>query len=85
MAVLDILVHPDERLRQVSSPVESFDQELTDFIADLEETRQHGPSACGIAAPQVDYHKRIVIVDVSGVKKAKNHHGYLVLVNPEII
>ena len=85
MFLIDILVHPDPRLRQESLPVEEFDDELRQFIANLEETRAAGPAACGIAAPQVGYFKRIVIVDVSGVKKAKKHHGYMVLVNPEIV
>lgn len=83
MAVLDILIHPDERLRQQSSPVETFDSRLQQRIADLEETRLAGPGAVGIAAPQVDWFERVVIVDVSGRKKTR-HHGYLVLVNPEI-
>jgi peptide deformylase len=69
MALLEILTLPDERLRQVSAPITHFDDELRAFIADLEETRQAGPAAVGIAAPQVNVFKRIVIVDVSGRKK----------------
>lgn len=83
MAVLDILIHPDERLRQESVPVETFDGYLQQRIADLEDTRQAGPGAVGIAAPQVGWFERVVIVDVSARKKTRNH-GYLVLVNPEI-
>jgi peptide deformylase len=84
MAILDILTLPDERLKVPSQPVEVFDQGLLDFIADLEETRQAGPAAVGIAAPQVGRHQRIVIVDVSARPKASSH-GHLVLVNPEIV
>ncbi|MES9868520.1 MAG: peptide deformylase, partial [Sedimenticola sp.] len=69
MAVLEILKIPDERLKQVSEPVEKFDNELRVFISDLEETRQHGPGAVGIAAPQVGYFKRIIIIDVSNTRK----------------
>ena len=83
MAILPILTLPDERLRRASEPVECFDQELRAFIADLEETRRAGPAAVGIAAPQVDRHQRIVIVDCSGRPKTKSH-GHLVLINPEI-
>jgi peptide deformylase len=83
MAVLPILTLPDERLRQVSEPVTEFDDPLRAFVADLEETRQAGPAAVGIAAPQVGRFQRIVIVDVSG-KKGVANHGYMVLVNPEI-
>ena len=83
MAVLDILTLPDERLRQVSEPVEVFDSDLQRFIDDLEETRQAGPAAVGIAAPQVGRFQRILILDVSGKKNIPNH-GHLILVNPEI-
>lgn len=83
MAVLEILKLPDERLKQVSEPVESFDAELRAFVADLEDTRLAGPAAVGIAAPQVGRHQRILIVDVSGRPKTSSH-GHLVLINPEI-
>lgn len=84
MAILDILTLPDARLKVPSEPVEVFDSELADFIADLEETRLAGPAAVGIAAPQVGRHQRIVIVDVSRRPKTSSH-GHLVLVNPEIV
>lgn len=84
MAILDILKLPDPRLKQVSEPVERFDEDLRAFVADLEETRLAGPAAVGIAAPQVGRFQRIVIVDVSGRPKTPNH-GYLILVNPEIV
>ena len=83
MAVLEILKLPDERLKQVSDPVESFDEELRAFVADLEDTRLAGPAAVGIAAPQVGRHQRILIVDVSGRPKTSSH-GHLILINPEI-
>lgn len=83
MAVLEILTYPDERLRQVSTPVECFDAVFQRRIDDLEETRLAGPAAVGIAAPQVGWFERVVIVDVSGRKKTASH-GHLVLVNPEI-
>jgi peptide deformylase len=83
MAVLEILKLPDERLKQVSEPVESFDEELRAFVVDLEDTRLAGPAAVGIAAPQVGRHQRILIVDVSGRPKTSSH-GHLVLINPEI-
>lgn len=84
MAVLEILKLPDARLKQISEPVDHFDDALRSFIADLEETRQAGPAAVGIAAPQVGCFRRILILDVSGRPKTPNH-GHLVLVNPEIV
>jgi len=83
VAVLEILTYPDERLRQVSEPVQQFDAVLQAHIDDLEDTRRAGPGAVGIAAPQVGWFERVLIVDVSGRKKTRNH-GHLVLVNPEI-
>ncbi|MEI6412764.1 MAG: peptide deformylase [Pseudomonadota bacterium] len=83
MARLNILTLPDERLQQESLPVEHFDDKLQVFIADLEETRQAGPAAVGIAAPQVGRLQRLVIVDVSSRPNTPNH-GFLVLINPEI-
>lgn len=84
MAVLDILVFPDPRLKQTSKPVERFDDALHAFISDLEETMRAGPGGVGIAAPQVGRFERVVIVDVSSKPKIK-HHGRLVLINPEIL
>jgi len=83
MPVLEILKYPDERLKQVSEPVEVFDVELKNFLADLEETMRAGPGGVGIAAPQVGYFKQIVIVDVSSKPKIK-HNGCMILINPEI-
>lgn len=84
MAVLDILIYPDSRLKQISKPVTQFDGPLRNFILDLEETMRAGPGGVGIAAPQVGYLERIIIVDVSDKPNIK-HHGRLVLINPEII
>jgi len=83
MAILDILKYPDPRLKTISEPVGEFNDELHNFIADLEETMRAGPGGVGIAAPQVGHFERIVIVDVSSKPKIK-HHGRLVLINPEI-
>ncbi len=83
MAVLEILTYPDERLRQDSLPVERFDAALQQRIENLEDTRLAGPGAVGIAAPQVGWFERVLIIDVSGRKKITSH-GRLVLVNPEI-
>jgi peptide deformylase len=84
MAVLDILVYPDPRLKHISKPVTQFDDSLRSFILDLEETLRAGPGGVGIAAPQVGRFERIVIVDVSCKPKIK-HHGRLILINPEIL
>jgi peptide deformylase len=84
VAVLPILVYPDERLKQVSTPVAEFDGALQDFLTDFEDTMRASPGCVGLAAPQVNFPKRIVIVDVSAKPKIP-HHGHLLLINPEII
>lgn len=87
MAVLEIIQYPDERLKQESKPVADFDDELRSFVADLEETMRAGPGGVGIAAPQVGRFERIVIVDLSAMKKLpkdSSHHGRMVLINPEL-
>jgi peptide deformylase len=85
MAELEILKVPDERLKRASEPVLLFDQALRDFIDDLEETRQAGPGAVGIAAPQVGWFQCIIIIDLSNTRKPVPNHGRMVLINPEII
>lgn len=83
MAIRPILIYPDERLKRVSTPVETFDDALREVVADLEETLRAGPAAVGIAAPQIGWAQRVVIVDASAKPQWRNH-GRLVLINPEI-
>jgi peptide deformylase len=84
MAVLEILVYPDERLKQVSEPVTRFDDELARFITDFEQTLNAAPGCVGLAAPQVNRFQRIAMVDVSA-KPGVAHNGRLLLVNPEVL
>jgi len=83
MAVLEILKYPDPCLKEISLPVEKFDDALRQFIADLRETMDAGPAAVGIAAPQVGHMQRIIIVDITSKPKFPNN-GSMILVNPEI-
>ena len=87
MAVLDIIVYPDVRLKQVAEEVKNFDAKLQSFIQDLDDTMAAGPGGVGIAATQVGVMQRIAIVDVSNYPRLKNakHHGHLILINPEIL
>jgi len=79
MAKLTILEYPDPRLRTKAAPVERVGAELGRVIDDMFETMYAAPGI-GLAATQVDYHKRIVVMDVSEDKSKP-----LVLINPEII
>ncbi|MBO0408961.1 peptide deformylase [Aeromonas hydrophila] len=79
MAILDVLRFPDERLRTVAAPVETFTPELQQIVDDMFET-MYAEEGIGLAATQVDIHQRIIVIDVS-----ENREDPLVLINPEII
>ena len=63
MAILEILTHPDPRLRLKARPVERLDAELQRLIDDMFETMYAAPGV-GLAAPQVGASLRLVIIDV---------------------
>lgn len=79
MARLPILEYPDPRLRIRAEPVTEFDTELKTLVADLFETMYAAPGI-GLAATQVNVHKRILVCDV-GVDSKQPY----CLINPEII
>ncbi|MGB7905057.1 MAG: peptide deformylase [Steroidobacteraceae bacterium] len=79
MAKLTILEYPDPRLRTKAAPVERVDAQLGQVIDDMFETMYAAPGI-GLAATQVDFHRRLVVLDVSEDKSQP-----LVLINPEII
>ena len=83
MALLNVLIYPDERFKQISQPVKEFSEDIKKFVRDLEETFRSFPGCVGIAAPQVGRFERIVLVDIS-YKPQHVNHGFLVLINPEI-
>ncbi len=79
MAKLTILEFPDPRLRKKAAPVEAVDDALRALIDDMFETMYAAPGI-GLAATQVDVHKRLLVVDVSQDKS--DPHA---LINPEIL
>ncbi|ORJ59841.1 peptide deformylase [Geothermobacter hydrogeniphilus] len=85
MAVRDILLYPDPRLKMVCDTVPEG-QDLGPLIQDLLDTMYEAGHSVGVAAPQIGVPLRVVVVDVSGSKLGrKNNHGCLVMVNPEIL
>ena len=64
MAILQILHYPDPRLRTVAKPVSVFGDELERVVADMFETMYAAPGI-GLAATQVNIHKRILVTDTS--------------------
>jgi peptide deformylase len=79
MARLQILEYPDPRLRTKAKPVEVFDAALAELASDMLETMYAAPGV-GLAATQVDVHKRLIVMDVSE-EKAKPQ----VFCNPQIL
>ena len=82
MAVREVLLYPDPRLKQVCAPAQAPDAERV--ATDLEETLDDFGHCVGIAAPQLGELVRVAIVDVSSHPKAETSNGRLVLVNPRI-
>lgn len=78
MAILEILEFPDPRLRTVAKPVETVDDELRKLIDDMFETMYAAPGI-GLAATQVNVHKRLLVLDVS-----EDQSEPMVFINPEI-
>ena len=79
MAKLTILEFPDPRLRTRAKPVETVDDSLRTLIDDMLETMYAAPGI-GLAATQVDVHRRLLVADVS--RDGTEPHA---LINPEII
>ena len=79
MAKLKILEFPDPRLRKKAVPVSTVDDALRHLVDDLFETMYEAPGI-GLAATQVDVHRRLLVADVS----AEKDDPY-VLINPEIV
>lgn len=79
MALLPILRYPDPRLHTVAKPVEAVDAAIRQLAADMLETMYAAPGI-GLAATQVNVHKRLLVLDISEDKSQPQ-----VFINPEII
>jgi peptide deformylase len=78
MAILDILEFPDARLRTIAKPVDEVDASVQQLIDDMFETMYAAPGI-GLAATQVNVHRRVVVMDISEDGKQP-----LVFINPEV-
>ncbi|MCA3072628.1 MAG: peptide deformylase [Rhodocyclaceae bacterium] len=79
MALLPILHFPDPRLQKVAAPIERIDDEVRRLAADMAETMYAAPGI-GLAATQVDVHRRLIVIDIS-----EAHDQLLTLINPRIL
>ncbi len=78
MAILTILEYPDPRLRIRAQPVKTVDESVRQLAENMLETMYAAPGI-GLAATQVDVHKRVIVVDVSEERDSPH-----VFVNPEL-
>ena len=78
MAILDILHYPDPRLRIKAQPVPAVDDSVRRLVSDLFETMYAAPGI-GLAATQVNVHRRVIVVDVS-----ERHDQPWCFINPRV-
>jgi len=83
MAVRDVLLYPDRRLKRVAVPAQAADAARAGL--DLADTMNALGHCVGLAAPQIGEGIRVVIVDVTGHPKAAESNGRLLLTNPRIV
>ncbi|MCL2524475.1 MAG: peptide deformylase [Betaproteobacteria bacterium] len=78
MPLLPILRFPDPRLKKIASPVAQIDDQVRKLAADMGET-MYEASGIGLAATQVDVHRRVVVIDVS-----EERQQLRVFINPKL-
>ncbi len=79
MALLPILQYPDPRLYTVAAPVIAVNDDIRQLIKNMADTMYAAPGV-GLAATQVDDHKRVIVIDIS-----ETHDQLQVFINPEIV
>jgi len=79
MALLQILRYPDPRLHNKSATVKQVDARIRQLAADMAETMYAAPGI-GLAAPQVNQHLRLIVIDISEDKSRLQ-----VFINPELL
>jgi len=79
MAKLSILEYPDPRLRKQAAPVLAVTPEIQKLVRDMAETMYAAPGV-GLAATQVDVHKRVIVIDISEARDDLH-----VFINPELV
>ena len=79
MALLPILEYPDPRLKKVATPVAAVTADIRKLVRDMADTMYAAPGV-GLAATQVDVHKRVIVIDISEGKDELR-----VFINPELL
>jgi peptide deformylase len=81
MALREIIILPDKRLRLVSAPVKAVDADLKKLVEDMFETMYDAPGI-GLAAIQLGVARRVVTMDLSKKDEDKERR---VFINPEVV
>jgi peptide deformylase len=79
MSILTLLYYPDARLLTLAKPVTQFDAALQTLIDNMIET-MHEHDGAGLAATQVNRHKRLLLTNAKGGRE-----NVRVFINPEIL
>jgi len=79
MAQLTVLEYPDPRLKKVAAPISAITDDIRQLVKDMAETMYAAPGI-GLAATQVNVHKRLIVIDISETKD-----DLKVFINPELV
>ena len=79
MTILKILTYPNPRLYKIAKPVNEINKEHQDLIKNMTHT-MYECNGIGLSATQVDFHERIIVIDISEEK-----NNLIVLINPDIL
>ena len=81
MALLDIIIAPDPRLKITAEAVDGVDGDVRRLMDDMMET-MHTANGLGLAAPQVGDLRRVIVVDVAGPEEDPDP---IRMANPELL
>lgn len=91
MSLNPILIHPDKRLRLTAEPVTDFDETLA-TLTDAMFATMYAARGIGLAATQINIHKRIVVMDIvktnadpDSIEDTPPEREKYVLINPEVL
>lgn len=79
MSIRKVLKFPDNRLRLISKPIKKINKKIIHIIYDMFDT-MHANNGIGLAAPQINIHKQIIVIDSLSPQQSE-----LILINPIIL
>lgn len=85
MPVRPVLTYPHPFLKTKCEEADVTAPDLQDRLGDLRDTMEAHPGCVGLAAPQIGWMVRAMVVDTSRSRRANENHGFLCLVNPAVL